>query len=350
MHAPVLLLFGILAGRADVAALPNAPGDLELPLAAIPAERVNEERVGPAGRVVIVSYSASAARARDAIDAAFAEVDRVHALLAAASPASEVARLNRGAGRGAVIASPETLSLLRRGKELGVLTDGAFALTAAAYFEIWPFAAPLALRTPPTPARLAEQRGTVGDDRVALDLEAGTAALPAGARIDLRELAGGYAVERALASLAAKGVRHALVSVDGHVGTRGDKNGTPWLVGIQDPRGTGYFATLPLAEEAIATRGDYQRFFEQGGVRYHDVIDPRTGMPATGCRSASVVAADPVTADALSAVVFVLGPDAGLELIEATPGAGAVLVTAGNEVVVSKRLRERLRILRSPAQ
>jgi FAD:protein FMN transferase len=130
-------------------------------------------------------------------------------------------------------------------------------------------------------------------------------------------------------------------------GTRGDR---PWRVGIRDPRGPAdrIFAALDLSDATFSTSGDYERFFMKGGVRYHHIIDLRSGEPARLCRSVTLVTERAVIADALAKGVFILGPDAGMALIERTPGVQGVIVSAKNEVSISSGLRKRLILLAPP--
>jgi thiamine biosynthesis lipoprotein len=127
-------------------------------------------------------------------------------------------------------------------------------------------------------------------------------------------------------------------------------DGSAWISGVQDPRGpTGkFFATIELDDHAFSTAGDYARSFFVDGKRYHHIIDPRTGYPATACRSVTVWAKDAFTADAIDDAVFILGPEKGLALVESQEGVGAVIVDAANRVWVSKRLDGKVHILGTP--
>jgi thiamine biosynthesis lipoprotein len=129
-------------------------------------------------------------------------------------------------------------------------------------------------------------------------------------------------------------------------GNRGDR---PWRLGINDPRGPGgrSFARVELSDATFSTSGDYERFFMKDGVRYHHILDPDTGQPARGCRSVTIVAKDALMADGLSTGVFILGPDAGMALIERLPDVEGVIVTAANQVLVSSGLKGRF-VLSAP--
>ena len=140
--------------------------------------------------------------------------------------------------------------------------------------------------------------------------------LAEGTRLDLGAIAKGFAVDKAVGVLNARGVSAALVNLGGNVGVFGPApGGGPWSVGIQHPREDRLIGEVRLTEGAVATSGDYDRFFEVDGHRYGHVIDPRTGWPTQGVYSVTVVAPSAVAADALSTAAFVLGPDKGSALL-----------------------------------
>jgi FAD:protein FMN transferase len=122
------------------------------------------------------------------------------------------------------------------------------------------------------------------------------------------------------------------------------------MVGIKDPRGTRdqYFALAPIRDHAFSTAGDYERGFVLGGKRYHHIIDPRTGFPATASRSVTIFAPTALQADALDDAVFILGPEKGLALVESIDGVGAVIVDAHNKVWTSKRLEGVIKFIGDP--
>ena len=124
----------------------------------------------------------------------------------------------------------------------------------------------------------------------------------------------------------------------------------PWHLGIQDPRGPAEtaFATVDVADATFSTSGDYERFFEKDGVRYHHILDPATGQPARGCRSVTIVARQATVADGLSTGVFILGPERGMALVERLPDVEAVIVTADNRVLISSGLTGRVNVERPP--
>jgi FAD:protein FMN transferase len=141
------------------------------------------------------------------------------------------------------------------------------------------------------------------------------------------------------------------VQAGGDLYAKGKKpDGSDWQAGIRDPRGKEgqYFAKLPLSDHAFSTAGDYERSYVVNGKRYHHIIDPRTGQPATACRSVTIWAPNAFIADAIDDAVFILGPEKGLKLVESIDGVAAVVVDARNNVWISKRLQGKLEVVAVP--
>jgi thiamine biosynthesis lipoprotein len=160
--------------------------------------------------------------------------------------------------------------------------------------------------------------------------------LSPGMRIDLGGIAKGYAVDRSIQTLRSLGIRHAMVNAGGDTRLLGDRRGKPWIVGIRDPRNEGRMVTrLPLEDEAISTSGDYERYFEEDGVRYHHILVPGTGKSANEVRSATIIGPDATQTDGLSTTVFVLGVERGMALVSGLPGVEAVIVDRDGRVYYS---------------
>jgi thiamine biosynthesis lipoprotein len=282
-----------------------------------------------------------------ALEAAVAELERVDDLLTDWRP-SELTRLNEAAGSGPQAVSPELARVVARSLDIGRTTDGAFDVTYAAVGRLWDFKA----RPPrvPDPAAVEAALALVGFARVAVDLERNTIDLPAGMRLGLGGIGQGYGADRAMAVLMDLGVENALINVSGDIKALGRKDGRPWEIAVRHPRDRErVLAVLPVSNTCVVTSGDYEKFFELGGRRYHHILDPRTGYPSRGCMSATVVAPDCAAADALATALCVLGPERGLELVERLERVEALLIDMQGEVHVSSGLRERL-VAPSPAE
>ena len=217
----------------------------------------------------------------------------------------------------------ERRELLELGLRVMRLSDGAFDPRIAPMMALWGFddGQP---RVPP-PGVLTLEATRLGD------LGRPSSATELGETADLLHFgawAKGHTVDRALAVLRERGVKAALVDAGGDVRGYGGR----WRVGVQHPRLPGaLLAVLQPGELAVATSGDYEKYFEQDGDRYHHLLDPRTGEPARGCQSATVLAASCALADALATAVFVMGPAAGMDLVERLDGVECLIVDAGGD-------------------
>ena len=231
--------------------------------------------------------------AADTAEEVFAIFRRIDAEMSEWKPTSPLSAVNRQAGGAAAAVPAELRALLHRGVEIGELTGGAFDVTWAALWGLWDFKA--AEPRVPEAAEIARRVALIDYRQVEIDDAAGTVRLPrAGMKIGLGGIAKGYALERAAAVLDARGVGSYLLLAGGQVFARGRKGDRPWRVGIRDPRGgpDDSFASLDLTDASASTSGDYESYFMLDGVRYHHILDPRTGMPARGLESATVIAAD----------------------------------------------------------
>ncbi len=289
-------------------------------------------------RVTLPEGDAAAALA-DSVFAVFRQVDTRMSEWKDTSPLSAV---NREAGVRPVAVPADLRDVIRRGIEIGALSDGAFEISWAALWGLWDFKA--AEPRGPDPADVAARIALVDYRKVVVSDSLGTVYLPvAGMKIGLGGIAKGYALDRAAELLRARGVRDFLILGGGQVMAGGHKDGKPWRVGIRDPRGEpeDYFATLDVTDASTSTSGDYERYFVLDGVRYHHILDPRTGMPSKGLRSVTTVSPDATLADALSTAIMVLGAKRGLALAESL-GVGAVLVDDAGHVSMTPDLEGRL--------
>lgn len=335
--AVALLGIAVLAGCQPVTTAP-------------PGVRVAEERLAMGSLLSLTAWTTDEPGTRAAFRAVFAEFDRLDALLSVWKPGSDVLRLNAAAGAAAVPVARETREVLRAAAQVSDWTAGKFDATFGALAEIWKFDHDQDGRVP-TSADIAARLPRVDYTQVMVDEAAGTARIARpGLRVHLGGIGKGYAVDRAVAILRSAGLHDFMIQAGGDLYVAGMAGDEPWRLGIQDPRGPGgsHFASLELSDATFSTSGDYERFFDRDGVRYHHILDPDTGQPARGCRSVTIVAHEAIYADGLSTGVFVLGPEQGLALIERLPDVEGVIVTADNQVLVSSGLRPRLTIDRPP--
>lgn len=286
------------------------------------------------GTVVDIVALAPPSQAEPAIAAAFAEMGRIEKLLSPHIERSDVWRLSHSAQP--VSVSAETIWVLNLARRIAELSEGAFDPALGALKQLWG----VETETPRVPSRDEIRHALRGTGPTALQFEGRrvTKSDPL-VQVDLGGIAKGYALDRAVEVLRQAGIRHASVNGGGDLRLLGNRGERPWRIGIQHPRRSGeLLATLELADVAVVTSGDYERFFEQDGVRYHHLFDPRTGLPARGCQSVTVVAGEAMLADALATAAFVLGPVRGMALLQQQQVEG-IIVTADGELLVTAGLQ-----------
>lgn len=266
--------------------------------------------------------------ARAAIREALAEFRRIDDAMNPMKPDSLVSILNRDGASSQVAVGKELFEIIRDAVSLSEASRGSFDVSVRPLVEAWGFDRGGAH---PGSEIIEEKRALVGYRSLLLrekDHSVGFAS--PGMAIDLGAIAKGWAVDRAMERLAARGIDNAIVDAGGDlrvVGVRPGKDA--WRIGVRDPREAGeLLATFQLRDTAIATSGDYERFFVADGIRYHHVLDPRTGYPARGCRSVTVLAPTAAEADACATAAFVLGPAEGIEFLRSRRGVRGVIVGA----------------------
>lgn len=287
-------------------------------------------------RVSVELWDEDEAAGAEAMQAVFAELERIDREMSTFKDDSRISLINREAAERPVPAGKELYDLIVRSLDVSVLTRGAFDITFDSVGHHYDFRAHLR----PDAATTARETKLI-DYRLVQTNESDHSIrfLREGVRINLGGIAKGYAVERGAQILVERGVRHAIVTAGGDTRLVGDRRGKPWIVGIQHPRHEDEVALrLPLENEAISTSGDYERFFVENGKRYHHIISPSTGEPATGVHSVTIVGPDAVMTDALSTSVFIMGVDQGLRLIATLPDYEGIVIDADGRIFYSDGL------------
>lgn len=268
------------------------------------------------------------------------EVDRIEALISEWRPNSETTAINVAAGVRPVVVSPDTYECVRRGLEVSAQSDGGFDLTWAAFRGLWKFG-PDAPHAIPPAERIREALAHVGWRKVRLDPKARSVFLTEkGMMLGFGGIGQGYAVDRAVAVLRRHGLARFIVDGGGDLYVAGEKApGVPWTVGVQHPRDASRLvAELRVHEGAIVTSGDYERFFDLDGVRYHHIIDLRTGYPAREAVSTTIFSREATVADAWTKGLFVLGP-AGLDRLKQQPGLEGAIFTPDGRILTTAGLK-----------
>lgn len=349
---------------AGVPPIPSAPPKAEERLAAAPEaaappafvpERVHGQGTAMGTHLAFAAYTTptvDAAKVRITFDAAQDEIKRIEGLMTTWRD-SEVSRINAAAGKAPVTVSDETFGVIKESVHASEISEGTFDITFHTLHGLWKFDEDLDPH-PPADKSLKARLPFVGYRRIKLDEQAKTVMLThEKTQIGLGGIAKGYAVDMAARVLEKAGLTSFFVQAGGDLLARGRKpDGTEWQAGVRDPRGAegSYFLKLPLTDHAFSTAGDYERAYVVNGKRYHHIIDPRTGQPATACRSVTIWAPTALLADELDDAVFILGPEKGMRLVESIDGVGAVIVDAKNNVVISKRLAGKLQLVGAPTE
>lgn len=260
------------------------------------------------------------ALAREVLD----EMRRIDRLMSSWRDDSELSRVNARAAKEPVSVSPELLDILTQALEYSEITNGAFDITYASAGQHYDYRA----GKKPDAGQLRSTLPAIDYRHVVLDRKNSTVTFERdGVRIDLGGIAKGYAVDRCIGLLAAAGITNALVSAGGDTRVIGRHWKRPWQVGVRDPRDPdGFVSMIPLEDAAISTSGDYERYFEKDGVRYHHILNPGTGDSARTLHSVSIIGARAIDTDALSTSVFVLGVREGLALINRTADTEAIII------------------------
>ena len=269
---------------------------------------------------------------------AFNEMKRIEQLMSTYLPDSEISRINRAAGKEAIPVSPEVEEVIREGLYWSEQSSGAFDITIEPLVYLWNFDGEREII--PRESTLRKTASLVNYKDI--EIKDHTVRLKRhGMAINVGGLAKGYAVDRAISVLRGK-VKNGIVNAGGDLFAFGQKNKqTPWNIGLQHPRKPQeLLAAFAVQNQAIATSGDYQRYFIKDGVRYHHIFDPQTGRPARLMTSTTIITAEVMDADALATAVFVMGPEKGIEWIDSMDHVEAMLVLKDGSIRYSKSFRK----------
>lgn len=305
-----------------VAAAGLAPSGGSGAAARAPLHHHEATRLSMASVYAIDAWGPDAARLPQAVEAAFDEVDRIDRLMSHYRPDSPLSRVNREAADHPVTVDRELFDFLAEALRYGRDSGGTFDITVGPLMKAWGFFRGEGRM--PSDEELAAARGHVGASHVRLDAASRTVRFDeAGVSLDLGGIAKGYAVDRAVGLLRTAGVEAALVSAGGSTvyGLGAPPGRRGWAVDIQDPLVAGRLArTVQLRNRALSVSGSSEKFFEQEGVRYSHIMDPRTGRPVQGMLMAAVLTATGTAGDALDNALFVLGPGGSARYLKALPG------------------------------
>jgi thiamine biosynthesis lipoprotein len=288
-------------------------------------------------RIAIELWADDHAQGEAAIEAVLGEMRRVDLAMSTYKPTSELSIVNATAAAKPVVITPELFDLLTTALEYSRITDGAFDITYASVGYLYDFRR----HVRPSEAQIEAALPGINYRHVMLDPKARTVRFSQpGVRVDLGGIGKGHAVDQGILILQGRGFKHALVTAGGDSRIIGDRFGKPWVVGIRHPdRKDEVIARIPLEDAAISTSGDYERYFDEDGVRYHHIIDPHTGQSASKVRSATIIGPTATRTDGLSKTAFVLGPERAIEIYNRLDDIDAILVAPDGKVLYTKGLQ-----------
>lgn len=265
-----------------------------------------------------MTLTAYGENAQEAVEAGIAEIQRLDDLLSTGKDTSEVAQINANGGG---VLSEDTDYLVKRALDIYQSTNGAFDISIYPVMQLWGFTT--GNFAVPSESDLAAKLALVDAGKIILSEENGqtSISLPEGMEIDLGGIAKGYTSGRVMDVMKSYGIKSAVINLGGNAHVLGNKtDGSQWKVGIQDPEDeNGYLGGVSVTDKAIITSGGYERYFvdEDTGVKYHHIIDPKTGYSANnGLISVTIVSADSTLADGLSTSLFVLGTEDAITYCE----------------------------------
>lgn len=283
-----------------------------------------------------------------AIDNAFKVISDVENQMTTKKNGSLTDRIGREAVSTPMKIPDELFNVIEVCQRYSRLTDGVFDISIAPVTRLWQF--DQATEDIPKEEDVRNALKYVGYRGIHLDREKGTIELDRkGMGLDLGGAAKGYAVDKAVERLKKLGIDAGIVNAGGDLRVFGKKpDGKPWSIGIQDPQYSDrIIGSIQLTDMALVTSGDYERYIIYDGIKYHHILDPKTGWPARGCKSVSVAYSKAFDADILSTAIFVMGPEEGMRLLESLPGVEGMIIDTSGRIHVSSGLKDRLTLYRN---
>ena len=269
---------------------------------------------------------------------AFQEVKRIEQLMSPKIESGDVFRINQSAGKEWVMVSNETLEVIKKAQGISELTEGGFDITVGPLTELWRKARER--KVPPSAEEVKEKLDLVNFKNIESGQEGKIFLKKKGMAIDLGGIAKGYAVDRAFDVMRSLGYKNLIVNAGGDLRVGGLKNNQPWSIGLQSPRESQkILVKISVSDMAMATSGDYEKFFIYEGKRYHHIFNPKNGFPAEGCQSVTILCKNGMMADALATAVFVLGPEKGYSLCQKLEGVDCLIVDKEGKMIISPNLK-----------
>lgn len=293
--------------------------------------------------------------AKTAVQEAYKRVDEIEQMASSSIETSDVSRINNAAGKEYVKVDPEVIKMIKTAIQYSKLSGGAFDITVGPLIKLWGIGTEKA--RVPSDSEIKAKLPLVGYDKISINESDNSVMLQKeGMSIDLGGIAKGFTADEIQKIFNKYNIKNALINLGGSsICTIGQNDkGQPWSVGVQNPRGENsqdIFGIIKLSDKALSTSGDYERYFIKDGKRYHHILNPFTGYPAdSGVIADSVVIDGSVPdksmlADLLTKIVFVLGPEKGMKILENIPKVDCVAVTPDYRVYTTPGIKDNIQII-----
>lgn len=278
----------------------------------------------------------------EAIELVFDELKRLENILSFYRDSSEISLINQRAGYEYVHLSKEALYIIKKAKEYSEISGGVFDITAAPLIELWGIFTEK--QRVPLSEEINKAKALIDYRNISInDISSTVKLLKKSHKIDLGGIAKGFAADKAVEIYRDNGIKSAFINIGGNVLVLGNKpDGSSWNIGIQnplEPRGE-CIGAVAVTDKTVVTSGNYVRYFIKNNIRYHHILDPRTGYPAeSGIMSVTIIAESSIDADALSTAAFILGLEEGMKFIEGIKAVDAIFITKDKKVYATEGIR-----------
>lgn len=289
--------------------------------------------------VCTIKIPADEKNAKEAIDAAFARIAEIHQKFNVTSATSPLYAFNNA---GIPIKDKEIIAVTRIAMQVKKESQGAFDPTVYPLVILWGFYSDHP--SLPRDKDIKKMLPLIGQNSIRITVNS-IYPLKKGAGLDLAGVVSGYAADEAIKILQSRGIKSALVDTGGEFYALGTNQGRKWRIGLKNPRGEGIIGVIELQDEAVATGGDYEKFFVAGGKRYSHILDPITGYPANSLQSVTIISPIAALADGWSTAFSVLGAEKGFAAFNKKPGYKAIAITAAGKIIGSPEAGKQFKLL-----
>jgi thiamine biosynthesis lipoprotein len=281
---------------------------------------------------------------QEILDDSFQILENIEQRMSTSIEGSDIWNINKGSGNGWVKTDDQTRYVIEKAMEYGALSEGRFDITMGPVVDLWGIGSDRAHI--PAKEEIADALKRVDYKKVEMDDN--LIRIEKGMAIDLGAIAKGYAADQVAEFLRTKGVKSAIINLGGNVKVLGSKdNNKVFKIGIQSPfdARNDYFGIVSLINQSVVSSGDYERFFEQDGIRYHHIFDSNTGYPvATDVAQVTVITEESIAADALSTILFSMTIEEGLEMTQSLDGVEVIYVTKDYQIYLSRGVKEKFEL------